>query len=158
MNSGWEAPGRSCWLSIMNEVRALQIKGVYIFDFLKHKMGNGESTKFWSDTWYEGGILKDLFPRLFALENRKEVTVSSKLSDINLVSSFRRNPRGEPNRHNWKIWWRWCDRSTSCLWLIGGFGIWRVRVSFRWLLFGGKLMRCAFRISGRRLDELSVFL
>ena len=88
VNSGWEAPGRSCWFSIMNEVRALQIKGVYIFDFLKHKMGNGESTKFWSDTWYEGGILKDLFPRLFALENRKEVTVSSKLSDINLASSF----------------------------------------------------------------------
>nr|GFA17485.1 RNA-directed DNA polymerase, eukaryota, reverse transcriptase zinc-binding domain protein [Tanacetum cinerariifolium] len=94
VNSGWEAPGRSCWLSIMNEVRALQIKGVYIFNFLKHKMGNGESTKFWSDTWYEVGILKDLFPWLFALENCKEVTVSSKLSDINLVRSFRRNPGG----------------------------------------------------------------
>ena len=64
MNSGWEAPGRSCWFSIMNEVRALQIKGVYIFDIFEHKMGNGESTKFWSDTWYEGGILKDLFPRV----------------------------------------------------------------------------------------------
>nr|GEV84021.1 RNA-directed DNA polymerase, eukaryota [Tanacetum cinerariifolium] len=89
VNLGWEAPGRSCWLSTMNEVRALQIKGVYIFDFLKHKMPNGELTKFWSDTWYEGGILKDLFPRLFALENRKEVTNLESTGEFS-VASIRR--------------------------------------------------------------------
>nr|GEU77078.1 RNA-directed DNA polymerase, eukaryota [Tanacetum cinerariifolium] len=67
VNSSEEKAGRSCWLAIVDEVRAL------------HK---------------KGGILKDLFPRMSALENMKEVTVSFKLNDDNLADSFRRSPRG----------------------------------------------------------------
>ncbi|GKD97817.1 RNA-directed DNA polymerase, eukaryota, reverse transcriptase zinc-binding domain protein [Tanacetum coccineum] len=78
-SSGAKA-GRSCWLAIVDEVRALHKKGVYVFDFMNLKLGNGEMVKFWLDRWYEGGILKDLFPRMFALENMKEITVSSKLN------------------------------------------------------------------------------
>ena len=66
------------------------------------KLGNGEMVKFWLDRWYEGGILKDLFPRLFALENMKEVTVSSKLNGDNLVDSFWRSPR--LNLVSWRSW------------------------------------------------------
>nr|GFA75764.1 RNA-directed DNA polymerase, eukaryota [Tanacetum cinerariifolium] len=40
--------------------------------------------------WFEGGILKDLFPQMFALEDMKEVTVSSKLNGDNLADSFSR--------------------------------------------------------------------
>ena len=94
VSSSGEKAGRSCWLAIVDEVRALHKKGVYVFDFMNLKLGNGEMVKFWLDRWYEGGILKDLFPRLFALENMKEVTVSSKLNGDNLVDSFRRSPRG----------------------------------------------------------------
>nr|GEW13194.1 RNA-directed DNA polymerase, eukaryota [Tanacetum cinerariifolium] len=86
--------GRSCWLSIVNEIRVLQIKGVDIFEFLKQRLGNGDMIKFWLDNWYEGGILKNILPRLYALENEKEVTVSSKLNDLNLECSFRRTVRG----------------------------------------------------------------
>ncbi|GJZ62655.1 RNA-directed DNA polymerase, eukaryota, partial [Tanacetum coccineum] len=92
-SSGAKA-GRSCWLAIVDEVRALHKKGVYVFDFMNLKLGNGEMVKFWLDRWYEGGILKDLFPRMFALENMKEITVSSKLNGDNLADSFRRSPRG----------------------------------------------------------------
>ncbi|GJV24551.1 RNA-directed DNA polymerase, eukaryota, reverse transcriptase zinc-binding domain protein [Tanacetum coccineum] len=98
-SSGAKA-GRSCWLAIVDEVRALHKKGVYVFDFMNLKLGNGEMVKFWLDRWYEGGILKDLFPRMFALENMKEITVSSKLNGDNLADSFRRSPRGELNRLN----------------------------------------------------------
>nr|GEY32328.1 hypothetical protein [Tanacetum cinerariifolium] len=68
VNSSGEKAGRSCWLAIVDEVRAL------------HK--------------------KDLFPRMFSLENMKEVTVSSKLNGDNLDDSFRSSPRGELNRLN----------------------------------------------------------
>ncbi|GKD33796.1 retrovirus-related pol polyprotein from transposon TNT 1-94 [Tanacetum coccineum] len=40
------------------------------------------------------GIFKDTFPRLYALESSKDVTVSSKIGDTSLVCSFRRIPRG----------------------------------------------------------------
>nr|GEX52862.1 RNA-directed DNA polymerase, eukaryota, reverse transcriptase zinc-binding domain protein [Tanacetum cinerariifolium] len=88
VNSSGEKAGRSCWLAIVDEVRALHKKGVYVFDFMNLKLGNGEMVKFWLDRWYEGCILKDLFPRMFALENMKEVTVSSKLNGDNLADSF----------------------------------------------------------------------
>ncbi|GJT62825.1 RNA-directed DNA polymerase, eukaryota [Tanacetum coccineum] len=94
IHSEWTSTGKSCWLSILSEVRSLQRKGMYVFDYLTHKMGNGESTKFWLDHWHTGGIFKDIFPRLYALESSKEVTVSSKIGDTSLVCSFSRIPRG----------------------------------------------------------------
>ncbi|GKC76505.1 hypothetical protein Tco_1127279 [Tanacetum coccineum] len=78
----------------VSEVRSLQRKGMYVFDYLTHKMGNGESTKFWLDHWHTRGIFKDIFPRLYALESSKDVTVSSKIGDTSLVCSFRRISRG----------------------------------------------------------------
>nr|GEU59894.1 RNA-directed DNA polymerase, eukaryota [Tanacetum cinerariifolium] len=59
-----------------------------------HKLGKGDSTCFWEDKWFEGSALKDMFPRLFALENVKSVTVYKKLNDFGLDYSMRRKPRG----------------------------------------------------------------
>ncbi|GJW44747.1 nucleotide-binding alpha-beta plait domain-containing protein [Tanacetum coccineum] len=42
----------------------------------------------------EGNTLKNLYPRIYALENSKQVTVCAKLADIALDASFRRKPRG----------------------------------------------------------------
>ncbi|GKD12039.1 RNA-directed DNA polymerase, eukaryota, reverse transcriptase zinc-binding domain protein [Tanacetum coccineum] len=50
--------GRTCWMSIVHEVK---------------------------DNWCSGGILKDLFPRLYALESCKLVNVCTKLNDPSLV-------------------------------------------------------------------------
>nr|GEZ95080.1 RNA-directed DNA polymerase, eukaryota, reverse transcriptase zinc-binding domain protein [Tanacetum cinerariifolium] len=85
VNSSGGKADRSCWLAIVDEVRVLHKKGVYVFDFMNLKLGNGEMVKFWLDRWFEGGILKDLFPRMFALENMKE-TQFSKL--VELVQSI----------------------------------------------------------------------
>nr|GEY18578.1 RNA-directed DNA polymerase, eukaryota [Tanacetum cinerariifolium] len=89
------AIGRSCWLSIVNEVRILKNKGMNIFDFMYLKLGNGDKVKFWTDHWFARGIIKDICPRLFALENCKDIFVSAKMNDNNLESSFRRKSRGD---------------------------------------------------------------
>nr|GEW43437.1 RNA-directed DNA polymerase, eukaryota [Tanacetum cinerariifolium] len=63
---------RSCWTSILKEVKELQKDGVNVFDWIRIKLGNGESASFWHDNWSGAGVVKDLFPRIFALENHKE--------------------------------------------------------------------------------------
>ncbi|GJZ28167.1 RNA-directed DNA polymerase, eukaryota [Tanacetum coccineum] len=47
-----------------------------------------------NDNWIRGNTLKNLYPRIYALENSKQVTVCAKLADIALDASFRRKPRG----------------------------------------------------------------
>ncbi|GJV71509.1 hypothetical protein Tco_1491504 [Tanacetum coccineum] len=39
-------------------------------------------------------VLKSHFPRLFALESRKDISVAEKMSHSSLAFSFRRLPRG----------------------------------------------------------------
>ncbi|GJR93607.1 RNA-directed DNA polymerase, eukaryota, reverse transcriptase zinc-binding domain protein [Tanacetum coccineum] len=86
--------GRTCWTSIVHEVKVLCSQGVNILDCMRLKLGDGENTNFWKDNWCSEGILKDLFPRLYALESCKLVNVCTKLNDPSLVSSFRRHVRG----------------------------------------------------------------
>nr|GEU40886.1 retrovirus-related Pol polyprotein from transposon TNT 1-94 [Tanacetum cinerariifolium] len=64
---------RSCWKNIVFEVQNLKRQGVNVDDFMQLKIGNGESVSFWKDNWQGGGVLKTLVPRLFALENCKDV-------------------------------------------------------------------------------------
>ncbi|GKA11321.1 hypothetical protein Tco_0690754 [Tanacetum coccineum] len=61
---------------------------------MKKKLGNGLSTLFWDDVWCDGGKLKNRFPRAYALENSKQITVGQKLAHPSLYHSFRRHPRG----------------------------------------------------------------
>ncbi|GJV40041.1 RNA-directed DNA polymerase, eukaryota, reverse transcriptase zinc-binding domain protein [Tanacetum coccineum] len=65
-----------------------------IMEFMRLKLGNGDTTSFWNDNWSGGGVLKDLYPRLYALENGKSVNVCTKLSDPSMDYSFRRKTRG----------------------------------------------------------------
>nr|GFA40954.1 RNA-directed DNA polymerase, eukaryota, reverse transcriptase zinc-binding domain protein [Tanacetum cinerariifolium] len=72
VNSSGGKAGRSCWLAIVDEVRALYKKGVYVFDFMNLKLGNGEMVKFLLDRWFEGsatlgGIEQTQFSKLVEL-------------------------------------------------------------------------------------------
>ncbi|GJW99717.1 RNA-directed DNA polymerase, eukaryota [Tanacetum coccineum] len=63
-------------------------------EFMRLKLGNVDTASFWNDNWSGGGVLKDLYPRLYALENGKSVNVCTKLSDPSMDYSFRRKTRG----------------------------------------------------------------
>nr|GEW37184.1 RNA-directed DNA polymerase, eukaryota, reverse transcriptase zinc-binding domain protein [Tanacetum cinerariifolium] len=88
------AGSRSCWRNIVNEVRILSNQCIKVLDYMRIKLGNGESTAFWDDNWIGGKVLKYSFPPIYALETEKEVTVNSKMSDTRLENSLRRSIRG----------------------------------------------------------------
>nr|GFD27097.1 RNA-directed DNA polymerase, eukaryota, reverse transcriptase zinc-binding domain protein [Tanacetum cinerariifolium] len=66
--------GQTCWTSI-KEVRSLKGTGINVVDLIRLKLGNGDSSSFWEDKRYAGGVIKELFPRLYALELHKHATV-----------------------------------------------------------------------------------
>nr|GFB95718.1 RNA-directed DNA polymerase, eukaryota, reverse transcriptase zinc-binding domain protein [Tanacetum cinerariifolium] len=49
---------------------------------------------FRDDRWLNGESLKMRFPRVYALELCKDITVASKVTQRSLVCSLRRRPRG----------------------------------------------------------------
>ncbi|GKE05388.1 RNA-directed DNA polymerase, eukaryota, reverse transcriptase zinc-binding domain protein [Tanacetum coccineum] len=93
---------RSSWISIIQELKILQDKGINMFEFMRLNLGNGEGTRFWKDKWFDGGTMKVLFPRLYALEMDKMMTVSVKMNANGLDQSFRRKPRSgvEESQYN----------------------------------------------------------
>nr|GEX36441.1 RNA-directed DNA polymerase, eukaryota [Tanacetum cinerariifolium] len=82
---------RSCWLDIVHEINVLEKQGIKLLDHMKVKLGNRDKVIFLEDTWNGDKTFKDLYPRIYALESLKLVSVGMKLS---LDSSFRRKPRG----------------------------------------------------------------
>ncbi|GJT74710.1 putative reverse transcriptase domain-containing protein [Tanacetum coccineum] len=61
--------------------------------FIHKKMGNRFDTSFWEDTWKGELDFKSTFPRIYALESDKNITVAVKISNSSLEESFRRSPR-----------------------------------------------------------------
>ncbi|GKA02854.1 hypothetical protein Tco_0675635 [Tanacetum coccineum] len=83
----------SIWLDIVHEVRLLKDQGVDLCSFIHKKMGNRFDTSFWEDTWKGELDFKSTFPRIYALESDKNITVAVKISNSSLEESFRRSPR-----------------------------------------------------------------
>ncbi|GJX14050.1 hypothetical protein Tco_0205808 [Tanacetum coccineum] len=85
---------RSPWLNIVRETKSLKNKGIDLLAFVCKKVGNGEDTLFWNDIWLDDIALKHRYPRLYALESSKHISISDKLSNDSLFSSYRRALRG----------------------------------------------------------------
>nr|GEW33182.1 RNA-directed DNA polymerase, eukaryota, reverse transcriptase zinc-binding domain protein [Tanacetum cinerariifolium] len=85
--------GQTCWTSIVKEARSLKGTGINVVDLILLKLGNGDSSSFWEDKWYTGDVIKELFPRLYALELHKHATVRMKLMAPSLDNSFHRRVR-----------------------------------------------------------------
>nr|GEZ26924.1 RNA-directed DNA polymerase, eukaryota [Tanacetum cinerariifolium] len=66
----------------------------YLQEKYKKKVGNGENTSFWDENWLGDDNLKSIYPRLYALEEQKSISVAVKLQHPSLVHSFRGLPRG----------------------------------------------------------------
>ncbi|GJR85260.1 RNA-directed DNA polymerase, eukaryota, reverse transcriptase zinc-binding domain protein [Tanacetum coccineum] len=97
--SGFKVGYKSIWRSILQEVETLKIKGIHLNNFMQKKLGNGMDTYFWEDLWHGDMVLKQRYPRLYALEVKKTVDVASKLSQENVTWSFRRAPRSGVEQH-----------------------------------------------------------
>ncbi|GKA72892.1 RNA-directed DNA polymerase, eukaryota, reverse transcriptase zinc-binding domain protein, partial [Tanacetum coccineum] len=84
---------QSLWLDIVKEVHHIQRQGTDLMGFIHRKMGNGVDIRFWEDKWRGDNTFQYDFPRMYALETQKNISVALKLSHDNLLCSFRRTPR-----------------------------------------------------------------
>nr|GEZ62760.1 hypothetical protein [Tanacetum cinerariifolium] len=84
----------SNWRSILREMNSLKVKGLNFMSFCSKRMGNRNSTNFWLDIWKGDSTFCELFPRVYALESVKDISVASKMA-MQMDSSFRRLARGD---------------------------------------------------------------
>ncbi|GKF05692.1 hypothetical protein Tco_0036360, partial [Tanacetum coccineum] len=63
----------STWSSIITEVNSLKVKGVDLISHCKIRVGKCTGISFWKDFWIGDNLLKLSFPRLFALEENKDI-------------------------------------------------------------------------------------
>ncbi|GJS82377.1 RNA-directed DNA polymerase, eukaryota, reverse transcriptase zinc-binding domain protein [Tanacetum coccineum] len=129
--SGKRFVSKTCWSSIVYEVHRMKSNGINIFDFMKLRVGNGQTTRFWFDDWYQGGVLKDLCPRMYALETCKDVSVYEKMQNPSVSDSFRRENQGGVSRLSlmWGVLREWLIVTLVSLRTVG-YGIWD---SIRWV-------------------------
>ncbi|GKD89986.1 RNA-directed DNA polymerase, eukaryota, reverse transcriptase zinc-binding domain protein [Tanacetum coccineum] len=88
-----KAAHTSVWKSITTEVNSLRNKGVDLLKFMNKKVGNGIDTSFWEEIWRGDMNFKTKFPRVYALESDKKITVASKMNHNDVGLSLRRAPR-----------------------------------------------------------------
>nr|GEY73568.1 RNA-directed DNA polymerase, eukaryota, reverse transcriptase zinc-binding domain protein [Tanacetum cinerariifolium] len=91
----------SPWGVILLEVHQLASKGFNCHSNCKIRVGDGLNTRFWFDTWILDLPLNVWFPRLFALELDKDISVDVKWSAPSFDASFRRQVRDGVERNQW---------------------------------------------------------
>ncbi|GKC48431.1 RNA-directed DNA polymerase, eukaryota [Tanacetum coccineum] len=64
-------------------------------------VGNGRATRFWEDFWIGTRPLKDLFPRVWALDEESESMVCDRIHLMRDGSWLRHCPRGGVEREQW---------------------------------------------------------
>ncbi|GJU43241.1 hypothetical protein Tco_1200507 [Tanacetum coccineum] len=84
---------RSPWQDVILAIHSLQSKCINLMEYIQKKVGNGENTYFWDDSWLGDVALKVLYKRLYALEMCKSISVAEKIGHTSLSHSFRRMPR-----------------------------------------------------------------
>lgn len=67
------------WYQIAKLNGELNYIGINLHSLFKVKIGNGQSTRFWSDTWVGNSLLSDNFPRLFRIETNPNCRVCDRV-------------------------------------------------------------------------------
>nr|GEX70281.1 RNA-directed DNA polymerase, eukaryota, reverse transcriptase zinc-binding domain protein [Tanacetum cinerariifolium] len=88
-----KAAHTSVWKSIITEVNSLRNKGVDLLNFMNKNIGKGIDTSFWEEIWRGDMNFKTKFPRVYALESDKKITVASKMNHNDVGLSLRCAPR-----------------------------------------------------------------
>ncbi|GJU58424.1 hypothetical protein Tco_1236190 [Tanacetum coccineum] len=116
----------SVWLDIVHEVEKLKGHGIDLVRCIQKKFGNGAKTYFWEEIWCGDVEFKKMFPRLYALEACKNLSVASKLSQSSLDFSFRRALRGGVEQ----------SQLAAMLSKLDGVSLVNLRDKWRWSLVG----------------------
>ncbi|GKD61930.1 RNA-directed DNA polymerase, eukaryota, reverse transcriptase zinc-binding domain protein [Tanacetum coccineum] len=82
----------SAWIDIVNEVNKLKNLDMDLLSLLKKKVGNGVDTLFREEVWKGDTTFKNRYPRVYALELEKLISVADKMGQVDLGSSLRRMP------------------------------------------------------------------
>ncbi|GJT35114.1 retrovirus-related pol polyprotein from transposon TNT 1-94 [Tanacetum coccineum] len=72
----------STWLDYIRSISHLKGRGVDLYLCMKNKVGNGNDSLFWLENWLGKGNLKVKYPRLFDLEENKEVSIHDKVQNV----------------------------------------------------------------------------
>ncbi|GJZ98267.1 RNA-directed DNA polymerase, eukaryota, reverse transcriptase zinc-binding domain protein [Tanacetum coccineum] len=138
----------SVWLDIVHEVEKLKGHGIDLVSCIQKKLGNGANTYFWEEIWCGEVEFKKMFPRLYALEACKNLSVASKLSQSSLDLSFHRAPRGGVEQ----------SQLAAMLSKLDGVSLVNLRDRWRWSLVGsGEFSVASVRkwIDDKTLPEVS---
>ncbi|GKB38202.1 RNA-directed DNA polymerase, eukaryota, reverse transcriptase zinc-binding domain protein [Tanacetum coccineum] len=83
----------STWMDIVRVTFNLKQQGIDLISYILKKVGNGENSLFWDDIWMGDTALKEQYPRVYALEASKSISIADKLAHSNVEVSLRRPPR-----------------------------------------------------------------
>nr|GEW05519.1 RNA-directed DNA polymerase, eukaryota [Tanacetum cinerariifolium] len=77
-------PRRSPWQDVILAIHSLQSKGINLMDFIQKKVGNGDNTSFWDDSWLGEVALKVLYKRMprGGVEQKNYDLLCSKVTDL----------------------------------------------------------------------------
>ncbi|PWA88617.1 RNA-directed DNA polymerase, eukaryota [Artemisia annua] len=66
------------WKAIVKVVAGMKVNDVAIHTYIRAKVGNGVSVRFWIDVWLDECALRDKWPLLYRLEGNKTCTVAER--------------------------------------------------------------------------------
>ncbi|GJX15844.1 hypothetical protein Tco_0216676 [Tanacetum coccineum] len=89
----------SIWSTILREVHVLKNTGFDFLSYCSKRVGDGNSTRLWLDSWKGDKPFCVAFPRMFGLELNREISMAAKLA-APLEESFRRPVRSGMERIN----------------------------------------------------------
>ena len=90
------------WKGIISACRHLKDRGDGLQNFCQIRVGNGQLTDFWRDTWLGSTPLFTQFSRIFALDDSQAISVADRLRIGWVASSLRREPRGGVEIEQWE--------------------------------------------------------
>lgn len=63
------------------------------------RVNNGTEARFWEDVWVGGQALREIYPNLYNITRKKNVTVASVVKEVPFNMSFRRALIGTNRDH-----------------------------------------------------------
>nr|XP_043618724.1 uncharacterized protein LOC122590597 [Erigeron canadensis] len=81
------------WASICSSLKEIHALSSVPANVIARRLGNGESTHFWTDIWMGNEAFSSRFPRLYAMETNKQALVSNRWNNGEWSWLWRRNIR-----------------------------------------------------------------